>query len=805
MKKICFRTIPGTRVSKMNTNNKRLGLAAVIAVIALIGLPLAGCNKDTTSAVKSTPVAADYTISGLSQIFNNEPKPVTITAKPGKSGGEVTIYYEGTDGTTYTKSAAAPSAIGKYAVTFDVAEAAGWNAAEGLSAGTLEIGLQTANPQTPTADDFDIDGLLQITGGGATVTITAKPGKSDGTITIYYEGTDGTAYPKSAAAPSAIGRYAVTFDVAEALGWEAAEGLSAGTLEITVPTFTSVSAFGTWLTAQPANTADTAYTVILSVDDIASLRSTLYYATNKYVSLDLSGSIFTSIGDFAFQGCASLTGVTIPDSVTSIGEWAFRGCTSLTSVTIGNGVTSIRLGTFSNCTGLTNITIPNSVTSIEENGNRGYYYTEGGAFYGCTGLTSITIPDSVTSIGSRAFENCTGLTSVIIPDSVTSIGRSVFSSCTSLASITIPDSVTSIGSSTFSGTAWLDNQPDGLVYAGKVALTYKGAMPANTSINLIDGTKGIAEDAFRYCTSLISVTIPNSVTNIGNADFYNCTSLTSITVDPGNPNYATQDGILYNKAKTEILFIPSEISGNVTIPNGVTSIGVWAFFGYTSLTSITIPDSVTSIEDAAFYECTSLTSVTIGNSVTSIGEVAFYGCTSLTGVTIPNSVTSIGRMAFTECISLTSINVDAAHTIYSSVDGVLYNKNKTVLIQYPAKKTGSSFTIPDSVTGIVEGAFADCTSLISVTIPNSVTSIGRVAFYGCTGLTSITIPDKVTSIEEYTFYDCASLTSVTFEGTIASGNFDPNYSFPGDLRAKYLAGGIGTYKRASGSDTWTKE
>ena len=366
----------------------------------------------------------------------------------------------------------------------------------------------------------------------------------------------------------------------------------------------------------------------------------------------------TQIGEYALAGYAG-TSITIPNSVTSIGNYAFFDCDSLASVTIGNSVTSIGISAFSDCTSLTSITIPDSVTSIE-----------GNAFSMCTSLASVTIPDSVTSIGGSAFYGCTSLTSVAIPDSVTSIGSFAFASCANLKSLVIPESVKQIANNAFAAS--------GL-----------------TEITLPSGLNAISKELFYNCKSLTSVTIPDSVTSIGDYAFLYCEALKSVyitdigkwaTIDFGNSaaNPLYYAGNLYLNGEL--------VTGELVIPDGVTSIGRCAFYGYDRLTSVTIPDSVTSIGDNAFMSCSSLTSVTIPDSVTSIGSYAFSGCTSLTSVTIPDSVTSIGVGAFWDCTSLTSV------------------------------------TIPDSVTSIGEIAFQSCGSLTSVTIPDSVTSIGERAF-----------------------------------------------------------------------------
>ena len=452
-----------------------------------------------------------------------------------------------------------------------------------------------------------------------------------------------------------------------------------------------------------------------SILDDGTVEISRYYGSAEKVDIPekIDGKSVTSIGESTFKDCTNLTSITIPNNVTNIGNSAFRECESLMSITLPNSVTSIGNNAFCGCSSLTSITIPNGVTEI------GWY-----AFSGCRSLTSITIPNSVTSIDYSAFSGCTSLKSITIPNSVTEIGSSVFSGCRSLTSITIPNSVTEIGSSAFSGCRSL------------------------TSIMIPNSVTSIGDYAFSGCESLTSITMPNSVTSIGDYAFEDCTSLTNVTI----PDGVTSIG--------DYAFEDCTSLTNVTIPDGVTSIGDSAFEGCASLTSITIPDGVTYISDGAFSGCKSLTSITIPDSVTSIGSSAFYGCTSLTSIMIPDSVTSIVSSAFGGCSSLTAINVATENQNYVSINGVLYNKDKTTIMRYPAGKKDENYKIPDGVTSIGDYTFKDCISLTSITIPESVKEIGYSAFEGCASLTSITIPDSVTSIDRYAFCGCTSLTAI---------------------------------------------
>jgi hypothetical protein len=276
-----------------------------------------------------------------------------------------------------------------------------------------------------------------------------------------------------------------------------------------------------------------------------------------------------------------------------------------------------------------------------------------------------------------------------------------------------------------------------------------------TSVIIPNGVTSISRGAFAYCSWLNGVTIGSGVTSIGEQAFSGCSRLTAITVAGSNTAYSSQDGVLFNKAKTSILQYPGGKAGSYVIPVSVTSIGSWAFAYCTKLTSVTIPAGVTSIGEYAFFNCSKLTSVTIPAGVTSIGEHAFFNCSKLTSVTIPAGVTSIGDAAFAYCSGLTEIIVAGGNTAYSSQDGILFNKTKASILQYPGGKSGS-YVIPVSVTLIGDTAFEACSGLTSVTIPAGVTSIGSYAFQYCSGLTAAYFLGNAPSCTNSTFNNCHS-------------------------------------------------
>ena len=367
-----------------------------------------------------------------------------------------------------------------------------------------------------------------------------------------------------------------------------------------------------------------------------------------------------SIGERAFYQYSSLTEIDIPDGVRYIGEKAFYGTgyyentenwedgvlyigeylieaekTLSGSYAIKEGTKVIADYAFRDCSNLIEIAIPDGVTRI------GIL-----AFCRCSSLTEIDIPDGVTSIGGYAFEDCSSLTEIEIPDSVTSIEQGFFFGCSSLTEIIIPEGITSIRWSAFHETGYYNNTEnweDGVLYIGEYLIEAEKTLSGSYAIK--EGTKIIADYAFRDCSSLTKIEIPDSVTYIGTDAFE----------DTGYYNDAEnwEDGVLY--IGSSLIEAEKTLSGSYAIKEGTKTIADSAFWDCSSLTKIEIPDSVTSIGKYAFWVCSSLAEITIHAGVISIKERTFLECSSLAEITILDSVTSIGENAFYECDNIVTV------------------------------------------------------------------------------------------------------------------------------------------------------
>lgn len=533
----------------------------------------------------------------------------------------------------------------------------------------------------------------------------------------------------------------------------------------------------------------------------------LYFGNELVTEVRIPDNVIT-IENHAFKCCANIEKVTIPDSVTSIGMEAFFNCKNLNNINIGNNVEKIGSYAFENCDSLSTIKIPDSVTfvgdcvfSFSDNlksvivGN-GVTSFGDSVFCNCISLASITIPESVNSLGENLFEGCNELTEVTINCS-TGIYESMFSELTKLEKVTIGDKVTGIGKYAFSGCTNLK------------------------SVTIGDGITNIEEGTFVGCDNLANLVIGNSITSIDRFAFFDRrfpffgggsrTCDLKVTVDNLESWLQIKfEGLFaspFSKVhvnNTTKLYIGKNEAIDVVVPDSITEINNYAFYNCDSIKSIRIPKNVTSIGEYVFYDCNNLKyfdvsvsnetyssdkfgvlfdktkqnlyvypqasqikSYDIPNTVINIDAWAFNDVVNLEHLYIPKSVENIGRNSvFNYCDNLTSIAVDENNKNYSSDNyGVLFNKNKTTLIQYPKGNDRTFYSIPDSITSIDSSAFYKCVNLTSVTCGNRTMSIGCSVFSDCYNLTTITIPNSVISIDSSAFGACDSLTDVYYVGT----------------------------------------
>lgn len=517
------------------------------------------------------------------------------------------------------------------------------------------------------------------------------------------------------------------------------------------------------------------------------------------------GSGITAIEDSTFEYCRSLEDIVMPDSVVSVGNNAFAYCHSLEEVAIGNGLASLSYSAFEGCENIRKVTVsesnPNFIAKdsiiwtkdfgrviFMPNSIESYTAPDGITVIGdfmfanCKNLKSIVIPDGITAIGFAAFRGCTSLENVAIPDSVTSIEYAAFEDCLSLKEIVIPDSVTHIGSSAFSHCVRLKsiNIPNGITSIDDYTFYYT----AIESIILPDSITSIGRKAFEHCESLKNIKMPSELLKIGSDAFRDCISLESIEipdgvesienifehcsvkeisigksfksfsalpsckekyiVDADNPYYCSINGSLYNKEVTELLSVPTDITGNFEILSGILKIHDRAFLGCQNITEIKFPDTVSEIGNYAFSSCIALNSIIIPDSVTGIGIGAFQNCDSLKTVILSKNIKELKNTLFDSCINLKNIEIP------NSVETIEY-------FAFSGCSSLESITFPNSIKTIGRYAFYNCDNLLEIDIPNGVESIGERAFCGCGQLESIRIPDSLTSIGELAFSLCNNI------------------------------------------------
>ena len=543
-------------------------------------------------------------------------------------------------------------------------------------------------------------------------------------------------------------------------------------------------------------------TVVLGTG-ITKLSFELFESCSSLTSVTIPSSV-TEIAKRVFLGCSSLPKVTIPSSVTKIDDYAFFNCYALTSITIPNSVTTLGTDVFSSCKALKTAVIGNGVTKLTEN-----------LFKNCTVLNTVTIGTGVASIDNTAFTGCTALATVnwnavnsydfnstnrpfadktsitkfTFGNTVTHIPAYLCYYLSNLNSISIPSSVTSIGIEAFTGTGWYNSQPNGVIYVGNYAYSYKGTMPAGTSITFKDacvgvttkafanqtnlkavtmnnGLKTIAASAFSDCTGLTTVTIPATLTTISNGAFANCSALTRVNISDlaawcKTDFYTITSNPLYY-AKN--LYLNGNLVTNLVIPSTVDKVNDYAFRGCSCITELTIPNTVTAVSTYTYVGCSGLKKVTwdvasnsisynyinhpfsrvtsietfiFGNSVTSIPQALCYGLSGINRVVIPASVKTIGYNVFSDCSGLNHVDIEDL-TAWCGIN--FNNANANPL-------------------GRAKNLYLDGNLVTSLAIPDGVEEIKRYAFYGCESITSASFPASVRSIGNSAFYNCANLTS----------------------------------------------
>ena len=557
------------------------------------------------------------------------------------------------------------------------------------------------------------------------------------------------------------------------------------------------------------------YTYTILTDD--TVKITKYKGTDESIVIpsEIDGKKVTVIGSSAFYGFKSLKNIEIPDGITSIENYAFCQCWSITSLSVPESVTSIGTGAFRFCGDLKEIKLPSNLTVLSDSLFGADANLEYITFGDAEKTDTVIIPETVQKIGNYVFMNCEKIKNIKLPSNLKSIGKTCFQGCISLTGLFIPQSVESIGGGIFGDCDALQSVEiedennnfifkDGILYDVKngilvsavnslipekvivdectKTIDYSAFADCNNlyEIEIPQGVVNIGEKAFARLDNLKNIDIPDSVTNITTLAFYRCNGLVSVQV-PGSVT-AIKNGtfrecnnlkkVILNEGITGIeqyAFYDCELLEEISIPGTVTTVGNSAFYRCKNLKNIEIPEGVTKIDGSAFIFCSSLEQIKLPQSLVSIGSGAFDNCTSLISVELPDNAI-ISSDTFKECKNLSDIVISDTNNNYIVKNGILYNKNMTRILCYPAGIKDTEFSVPDTVTTIDDLAFYGAKALESVDIPDSVIAINTNAFGECSGLKEVVIPDSVTSMGEAVFYKCTSLEKVKLSVNITSPN-----------------------------------
>ena len=527
------------------------------------------------------------------------------------------------------------------------------------------------------------------------------------------------------------------------LGWAITEDgdavYSPDTTSIVMGADNTDTYYAVWLPDEVEGTAGLEYTT--QYDDGGNL---LYYivtgytgtATEVVVGNTYNGYPVKIIDGNAFANNESITKVTVCDGIERLSTQAFMGCTALTTVKLPETLTVIGQNCFWGCTSLESVTLHEGLVSIGAH-----------AFYNCQMLSDITLPKSLTTLEYSAFTYCTSLKSVTLSDNITVIAERVFSDCSSLESVTLGSKVTSIEYAAFNGTAITEiTLPDTLTVIGNSAFSWCTAL---TAVSIPDSVKSIGRTAFYQCSALTVVEIGTGVETVAAQAFDSCTILNSVNITDIDKWYLINfEGPYANPLNfAHDLKVNGVAVTEVVIADGTEYIGSYAFAGLTTLTKVTIPESVKTIGEGAFYSCKNLTNTVLPSDITEIAKYTFCGCSTITEVTVPDAVTVIGDYAFNGCEALAKVRI-SENSKLATIGSFAFSSSTKL----------TDITLPSALRVIGEGAFLYCYNLTQIVIPDGVTAIYADAFNYCTSLRRVYIPDSVTVMGYYVFANCSGAT-----------------------------------------------